>query len=405
LKAARSSTGLLVLFIALFSAAAVPSWGAPGDQALIRQISAQMNSAGGSSGAWVADASTGQPFFERFADVRRTPASIEKLLTTSAVLERWGSDFELNTLVRSDGVLGEDGVLAGNLYLQGFGDPSFDTPDLSALSSRVREAGIERVEGRVYGDESYFDSRRGLPAAGFRLSADIGPLSALSFNEGTLRGFGHGFQADPPKFVAERLRHLLEARGVEVARAARRGSAPSSTQTIASVSSPPIAALVRHTNQVSDNYYAETLLKGLGAQVGRSGSTAAGTAVVRRFEQAMGASSTVRDGSGLSRSNAISPHAVGRLLLAARRQPWFDPFYRSLPLAGRSGTLRKRMRRTAAAGRCRAKTGTLLGVSGLAGYCRSRAGREFVFALLMNGVNVWRARAAQDRIVAALAGA
>jgi D-alanyl-D-alanine carboxypeptidase/D-alanyl-D-alanine-endopeptidase (penicillin-binding protein 4) len=116
-------------------------------------------------------------------------------------------------------------------------------------------------------------------------------------------------------------------------------------------------------------------------------------------------SSVVRDGSGLSRRNAISPHAVGRLLLSARGRTWFDSFYRSLPLAGRSGTLRDRMRRTAATGRCRAKTGTLRGVSGLAGYCRSRStGREFVFAVLMNGVNVYRARAAQDRIAAALAG-
>jgi D-alanyl-D-alanine carboxypeptidase/D-alanyl-D-alanine-endopeptidase (penicillin-binding protein 4) len=114
-------------------------------------------------------------------------------------------------------------------------------------------------------------------------------------------------------------------------------------------------------------------------------------------------SSSVVDGSGLSRGNSISPRAVGRLLVAAQAEPWFDAFYRSLPLAAGSGTLKKRMRRTAAAGRCRAKTGTLIGVSALAGYCRTRSRDRIVFAVLMNRVNVWVARRAQDRFAAALA--
>jgi len=111
----------------------------------------------------------------------------------------------------------------------------------------------------------------------------------------------------------------------------------------------------------------------------------------------------VVDGSGLSRANSISPRAVGRLLVAAQDKPWFDAFYRSLPLAATSGTLKKRMRKTAAAGRCRAKTGTLIRVSALAGYCRSASGDRIVFALLMNRVNVYAARRAQDRAAAALA--
>jgi D-alanyl-D-alanine carboxypeptidase/D-alanyl-D-alanine-endopeptidase (penicillin-binding protein 4) len=325
-----------------------------------------MNTAGGASGAWVVDATTGRALFARSAEVRRTPASVEKLLTTGAALDLLGPEQRLETAVRSDGVADEFGLLTGNLYLQGSGDPSFDTGDLLSLASGVRRAGIESVDGAIYGDETYFRA---------------------------------------PALVAARLRRMLDAKGVLVEGGARRGRTPTSSATIATVKSPPLAKLIRHTNQVSDNYYAEMLLKGLGVHASGVGSTAAGITVVRRFEETVGLTSTIRDGSGLSRGNAISPHAVGRLLLAARQKPWFDSFYRSLPLAGRSGTLRKRMRRTAAAGRCRAKTGTLIGVSGLAGYCRARSGRQFVFALLMNGVSVWRARAAQDRIAAALAGA
>jgi D-alanyl-D-alanine carboxypeptidase/D-alanyl-D-alanine-endopeptidase (penicillin-binding protein 4) len=156
-------------------------------------------------------------------------------------------------------------------------------------------------------------------------------------------------------------------------------------------------------NIFSDNYYAETLIKGLGARFGTRGSTAAGTVVVRRFAKSKGISSSVADGSGLSRANAASPRAVGRLLVTVTKEPWFDAFYRSLPLAGINGTLRKRMRGTAAAGRCRAKTGTLIGVSGLAGYCRSASGGRIAFALLMNRVNVLAARRVQDRIAATLA--
>jgi serine-type D-Ala-D-Ala carboxypeptidase/endopeptidase (penicillin-binding protein 4) len=362
-----------------------------------------MSFAGGSSGAWVADADTGEPIFSVLPDIRRTPASVQKLLTTTTALERFGENEHLKTMVRSDGQLGEDGVIAGDLYLQGFGDPSFGSRSLSVLASRVRSAGVAAVEGRILGDESYFDSRRGLPAGGFRLSADIGPLSALSFNEGTLTGFGYGFQADPPRFVAERLRANLDSRGIQVVRTARAGRAPAAANLIASVRSPSIAALVRGTNVNSDNYYAETLLKGLGARFSESGSTADGANVVKRFTETLGVNAAVLDGSGLSRGDAISPRAVGHLLAAARDRPWFKAFYRSLPLAGRTGTLRKRLRRTAAAGRCRAKTGTLIGISGLAGYCHSRRGRNYVFALLMNGVSVDRARAAQDRIAAALA--
>jgi D-alanyl-D-alanine carboxypeptidase/D-alanyl-D-alanine-endopeptidase (penicillin-binding protein 4) len=156
-------------------------------------------------------------------------------------------------------------------------------------------------------------------------------------------------------------------------------------------------------NQVSDNYFAETILKGLGARFEDAGSTANGARVVARFGQELGVSARVLDGSGLSRGNAVSPAAVGHLLLAADNKPWFDSLYASLPQAGHTGTLRKRMRGTAADGRCRAKTGTLIGVSALAGYCRSRLEHRIAFAVLMNGVDVARARRAQDRVAAALA--
>ena len=156
-------------------------------------------------------------------------------------------------------------------------------------------------------------------------------------------------------------------------------------------------------NTVSDNYYAETLIKAIGAAYGAGGTTARGATVVRAVSAELGFSSRVVDGSGLSYGNAVSPAAIGRLLLGALKKPWFDALYRSLPLAGVSGTLKKRMRGTSAAGRCRAKTGTLIAVSALAGYCRSRNGHRIAFAILMNRVNISSAHRAQDRIATTLA--
>ena len=383
--------------------AAPPAVAATPSQQLGARVGAQMRAAGPYSGAWVADAKSGKQLFGLRAAVTRTPASVQKLFTTSTALERMGASFRIETVVYADGALAEDGTLTGSLYLRGFGDPSLGARGLARLAARVRKAGVRRVTGRVYGDESFFDTHRGLPAGGFRMSSYVGPLSALSFNQGTLRGFGRGFQRDPPRFVADRFRAALGSRGVEVARSGRTGSAPETSTPIASVNSSTLAALVRHTNQVSDNYFAETLLKGLGARFAQGGTTLAGSAVVRSFEKQLGISSSVLDGSGLSRGDGVSPSTVGRLLLAVDDKPWFSALYRSLPLAGRSGTLRKRMRGTAASGRCRAKTGTLIGVSALAGYCRSRSNHRIAFALMMNGATVWKARAVQDRIAATLA--
>jgi D-alanyl-D-alanine carboxypeptidase/D-alanyl-D-alanine-endopeptidase (penicillin-binding protein 4) len=400
----RGIVGCLALLLGLLFGAADASAakGAASEKALQGALSVYMRTAGGTSGAWVYDIDSNERLLDWNGAVKRAPASVEKLLTTAATLDRSGPEARLETTVLATGDL-TDGVLDGDLYLRGAGDPSFAGRPLAKLAQVVKAAGVERVSGRVYGDESYFDSRRGGPASDFATSTYVGPLSALTFNHGRLAPFGRGLQPDPPGFVAKRLTAALRLRNVEVANSARAGVAPAQARVIASVSSPTMAAVVRHMNLVSDNYYAETLIKGLGARFGSKGSTAAGASVVRKFANGVGVSSTVVDGSGLSRANSISPRAVGRLLIAAQTEPWFDAFYRSLPLAALSGTLKKRMRRTAAAGRCRAKTGTLIGASALAGYCRTRSRDRVVFAVLMNRVNVSVARRAQDRIAAALA--
>ncbi|MCK9249620.1 MAG: D-alanyl-D-alanine carboxypeptidase [Solirubrobacteraceae bacterium] len=139
----------------------------------------------------------------------------------------------------------------------------------------------------------------------------------------------------------------------------------------------------------------------------RAASTARGISVLRRSIRGLiGSTPQLHDGSGLTRSNRVSPAQVTRLLVRANDDEVLGPLLRAaLPQAGRSGTLAGRMRGTAAVGRCQAKTGTINGVSALAGYCRTRRGRDVAFAILQNGGNVGAARAFQDRFVARLAHA
>ena len=392
--------GLLAVLVLLAGLAAT---GAAAEVASATpRVGTLARSVGGSSGVWAYDTVTGQRLASFRAGTQRTPASVEKLLTSATVLDRAGPAARIPTTAAMAGTL-TDGVLTGDLYIRGRGDPSLGYPALGQLARAVKKAGVAEVTGRVYGDESYFDSRRGGPASGYATDFWVGPLSALSFNEGLMRPFGLGFQTDPPRFVATRFAAKLKAVGVKVVGGARAGVAPAQATLLATVWSPPLAALLAHMNTVSDNYYAETLIKAIGAAYGLGGTTAGGAAVVREFTSTLGFRSHVVDGSGLSYGNAISPSAIGRLLLRALQRPWFDAFYRSLPLAGVSGTLKKRMRGTPAAGRCRAKTGTLRAVSALAGYCRSRGGHRIAFAILMNRVNISSAHQAQDRIAASLA--
>jgi serine-type D-Ala-D-Ala carboxypeptidase/endopeptidase (penicillin-binding protein 4) len=398
----RGILGMLLMIVAVACLAVAANASAAAPRATDATIASLDRSIGGASGLWAYDTTTGQLLASRHASGKRTPASVEKLLTSATALDRAGPEAQIQTTAATAGTV-TDGVLEGDLYIQGHGDPSLGYAGLGRLARAVQRAGIREITGRVYGDESYFDSRRGSPASGFATSVWVGPLSALAFNEGLMRPYGHGFQRSPPGFVAARMQAKLESVGVPVAGGSDSGVAPAGAQVIATVWSPPLAALVRHMNTVSDNYYAEILVKALGAGYGTGGTTERGAAVVRAFESERGISSRVVDGSGLSRGNAVSPRMIGRLLVQAPRESWYDAFYSSLPLAGVSGTLKKRMRGTAAAGRCRAKTGTLIGVSALAGYCRSRSRHRIAFAILMNRVSIWRAHRTQDRIAATLA--
>jgi D-alanyl-D-alanine carboxypeptidase/D-alanyl-D-alanine-endopeptidase (penicillin-binding protein 4) len=394
--------GRIVCLATLFVALLAPAAQAGGPAATVQMLDRQMNKAGGASGALVVDLDTGATLYSRAPDVPRIPASVNKLYTTSAALERYGAEGQLDTVVLGDAPL-EAGVLDGNLYLRGGGDPSFSRAEASGFARVLAGSGLTEITGRVVGDESHFDSLRGGPDSGYGVSTWVGPLSGLPFNHGFTLAKRPRFQRKPPLFAAQVFTRELKRAGVTVRRAARAGVAPESAVLLGEWASPRMSVLVRHTNRPSDNYMAETLLKALGADFGGGGTTAAGSAVARTHAAEFGALPTIVDGSGLSRLNRTTPRDVVELLVGMDQSELAEPMLISLSVAGQSGTLAKRMRGTAAQGRCRAKTGTLNGVSNLAGYCRSKSGARTAFAILMSGVNVWGAHPLQNKMAAALA--
>jgi D-alanyl-D-alanine carboxypeptidase/D-alanyl-D-alanine-endopeptidase (penicillin-binding protein 4) len=400
LRIRRLAPALLTLALAcaLLAVAAPPSQ-ALDTAALRARLSREMLRAGPFAGAYVRDLDTGTALYARNDSVARPPASVEKLYTTSTALLRFGPDARLHTSVLATGGLDAQGVWRGNLYLRGAGDPTLGQPQILALASALSsQFGIVRVDGSVIGDESVFDALRGSARTGFAFDRDIGGvLSGLA----VARGFSR--DGSPAKEAALRLAKALRADGVAVDGPSAAGPAPAEARELTAVDSPPMADLVRLTNVPSDNIDAEKLLKDIGAHFGGAGTTAAGVAVVRAQLAALGIQAQVVDGSGLSRADRTTPRQVVRLIELMNAQAVGPAFESSFPVAGRTGTLRRRMRATIAQDRCHAKTGTLRAVSALAGYCDTTGGHRVAFAILMSTTRITRAHGIQDRMARAIA--
>ncbi len=395
--------GRILCLAALLAALLAPAAQAGDPAATVRMLDRQMNKAGSASGAYVVNLDTGQELYARAPDVARMPASVNKLYTTSAALERYGAEGQLDTEVLGDSHVDDFGVVSGNLYLRGGGDPSFSRAEARGLARVLAGSGLTEVDGRVIGDESRFDSVRGGPGSNYGVSSWVGPLSGLPFNHGYTLAKRPRFQRKPPLYAAQIFQRELKRAGVAVRRPARIGIAPEGAVLLGEWASPRMSVIVKNTNRPSDNYMAETLLKALGADYGGGGTTAAGVAVASSHAAEYGAEPTMVDGSGLSRRNFTTPRDVVELLAGMDQGELAEPMLISLAVAGQSGTLVDRMRGTAAQGRCRAKTGTLDGVSNLAGICHSRSGARTAFAILMSNISVWRAHPLQNKMAAALA--
>jgi D-alanyl-D-alanine carboxypeptidase/D-alanyl-D-alanine-endopeptidase (penicillin-binding protein 4) len=349
--------------------------------ALTNSLNQSMQRVGSASGAYVQDLTTGGQLYADNAHVGRLPASVEKLYTTSTALLRFGTGTRLSTQVLGAGQL-RNGTFVGTLYLRGGGDPTFGSAGFihtsygagasvqQLVANFIGATGIQGFQGSVVADESRLDSLRGTPPYGYRPTIDVeGELSALAFNRGWADAHGNVYYAHPAVEAGQQFVAALKAAGVHVPGTTRirAGRTPTTATPLAGVASPRMVTLVDLTNIPSDNFFAETLLKDLGARYGAGGTTAAGAGVVR---------------------TTIAGNAA---------------FVNSLAVAGRTGTLKDEMRRTFAQGRCRGKTGTLTDASNLVGYCHARDGHTLAFAFMMNRIYSGYAHPIQNAMVNAVA--
>ncbi len=414
-RTAAPVTTVAVAFALLL--ALLPASAAQASQACDQMRGMLTQGGGSASGLLVAAAESGEVVCAKSPGTPRSLASNMKLFTTSTALSRLGPGSRIATKVFSYGRIDSAGVLHGSLYLQGGGDPTLGTPtfydsylaglgtDIFALEPQIAAAGIHAISGRLYADDTIFDRRRGVADSGYATSPYIGPLSGLAFDSGFSGSTASsGFAADPAKLAASKLASSLNAGGIAVPSQVALAPTPPGAERVAIVRSPTLSQIVNTTDVYSDNFFAETLIKLLGARFGAAGTTAAGARVVEEFARAHGSGVHAVDGSGLTRSNRASPRQVVSLLLAMRNDPAGDEFIQDLALAGKEGTVADRMHGTAAYGRCRTKTGTLTGVSNLSGYCFDKSGRTMAFSVLMNGVaDLNYAHLEQDRIAALVA--
>ena len=416
--ASRPAPLVLLTMLALALLLLAPAVASASLKSGITSLLQRHGMAGSGTSVAVFDLTAKKYLYSLRPDVLRLPASNEKLVTSSTALASWTATYRFSTQVFIDAPgPDEDGIVRGNLYLRGLGDPTFSTAsfadrhwhmttgDVQDLVRAVRKLGVTRVTGRVVADEGYFDALRSVTNWRPSMSAYCAPLSALTLNESSASG--GGYVTDPALAAAASLTRRLRAAGIRVAHGPAHGVAPITATLACSERSARLGRILAAMNKPSDNFLAEELLKGLGAGFGPGGTTAAGAGVAKAFLGSIGVSGgfRLRDGSGLSYRDRLSARVVLKILGAMARRDDYRVFRRSLAVAGVDGTLKHRMRGTAAAGNVRAKTGTLNDASSLSGYVTTSNGHLLSFSMLMNGhpVNVTRAHAAQDAVAALLA--
>ncbi len=420
----------------------------------------------GSISICVMDVETGEVVAAVEPDLSLKPASNLKVLTTGTALALLGPDYRFATPLQYDGRLRSDGVLEGNLYVYGQGDPTLGSPLLEEAAGpeatlrdfrlAVQRAGIRQIKGKVVGDASAFGSdayirtwqwedmgnyyaagawslnwHENLHELHFQQTAEgrtpaitgTSPaVPGLSFRNEVVSGppgsgdnayiFGAPYQMeryvrgsipagsgaftikgalpDPPLLLAQSLDQALSGIGIRTNGPDRLFSRANGKRiTLHRHYSPPLSAIVYRTNMKSVNLYCEAMLRTLGWEKQGQGSVSAGREVMQAYWEERGLDWSgvyLEDGSGLSEGNAVPARFLAAFMrkMAIGPAPVFSAFEASLPVAGRSGSLKYVLRGTAAEGRLLAKTGTLERVRALTGYLNARSGKKLAFSVIAN---------------------
>ena len=347
----------------------------------------------------------GETIYKHRANNSRVPASVQKLPLTMALLDEFGPRHRFQTIVAARRRKGH--VVPGNLWVIGEGDPTlsgkssyssafaFKATELSAIATAIRRAGITDIGGRVVASTEPF--ARDWFARGWKdyfPSSQVGLPTALTFNGNVHKG---RYTRRPEKLLAESLTRRLNREGISVEGAPRAGNHPKRLRKIAAVRSQPLWQIVRFMNRQSSNFFAEVLGKRLAYErYGRRNATISGAAkAIDSYAAKQQVAIESHDCSGLSYDNRIAPEELVDLLFASSDEPWGIAVRRSLASGGQ-GTLRDRLRDV----RVRAKTGTLLEVSSIAGWVWLKRAKTWAeFAILSRGVDKSTAIRIEDALL------
>lgn len=315
------------------------------------------------------------------------PASCMKLVTAITALDQLGANYDYQTRIYMTGNVNYS-TLEGNIYCVGGFDPTLTIDDVAVLANCVSRLGIDSIHGLIVADRTMKE--------------------ALDYGEGWC------WDDENPMLNAlsiGRKYNFLETFAEEVARAGinlervqlTEGRVPQNAQLIATFRHN-ISQILDRMMKKSDNFYAESMFYQTAASA-RKGLARARDArdITKRLIARLGLGDNpykIADGSGLSLYNYVSTELLCTLLRHAWRSPSIqDALLPSLPIAGVDGTLKDRMKKTSAQGNVRAKTGTVTGISSLAGYCTAANGHQLCFAIINQGImRAAAGKAFQDRV-------
>lgn len=395
----------------------------------------------------VIDAS-GNVLYDDGASRSVTPASVQKLLVADASLNTLGPNYRFHTIAAAQRSIGGNGVLDGNLWIVGSGDPSLRSTDMETGVATLAKSGLRTITGGIVVDPSAMhgpeinphwsadDAQEDYNAATSAVSLDgdtvelrvygttygaparivtvpqsdmvrtYGGVTTSGGDDVIVGGTGspNEFQFsgvippgteekywlpvhDIPRYVGAVVQRAFRDRGVTTGARPSVGSAPLDSIVLWDHRSAPLPSLVQHMLFVSDNHFAEQLLRAVGGDASAVADDATGLKAEREFLRARGIPTPglhVVDGSGLARANHVAAITLARVLSDADLRDGGMELYPLLPEGGRQGTL-KHYDFTSALGRVRAKTGHIGGVDSLAGYVTTQRHGRLSFAFMING--------------------
>lgn len=375
----------------------------------IDSLTSQPEFRNGQWGVLVVNPRTGDTLYSKNAGKLFMPASNMKIITSAAALTLLGPDYRYRTTFLTDGEV-RDSLLDGNLLVIGRGDPTVSdrmrgtaTTVMDALADSLRAHRIRQISGSLARVGNAFpDSIYGYGWEWDDLGEYYGAgVDELIFNEGmaptTLRpppdtardSLYSGPAKNPAKAYLDALHDALVRKSIRMDGTVRDSvlSTPFKRDTLFVLVSPPLREILPALMKPSQNQIAEILLRTIGLERGGMGTADSARKIVGQQLLAWGVQPdgfVIRDGSGLSDQDLLTPETIVRVLDRIQRDTAFATYYNAMPIAGVDGTIDTRMKGTPAEGNVHAKTGTLAKARSLSGYVTTADGERLIFSILAN---------------------